>query len=189
MTEIFFDDVLRVEILEMKDFDQKVRWRILTFREENGWDNVSAEDEIAQAITKADEKHNSKLKEIIQVHGWPGFTLVGEDGANAFWLLVQHQDRDVEFQKSCLALMEKAVENKDAAAADFAFLTDRVRKNENKLQLYGTQWIENHGKLQLYPVENPEFIEERRREVGLPTMEEYKKTMIEHLHLAEDAFD
>jgi len=32
-------------------------------------------------------------------YGFPGYDLVGQKGSNSFWLIVQHCDKDVDFQE------------------------------------------------------------------------------------------
>lgn len=87
------------------------------------------------------ERNGAMIREIVAQYGWPGRTLVGADGAHAAWLVVQHQDADVAFQRRCLELMQLAFENGEATAQELSFLTDRVLTNEGKPQMYGTQSI------------------------------------------------
>ena len=47
------------------------------------------------------------MTEVVAGRGWPGTSLVGEQGSHAAWLLVQHATHDPEFMKSCLALIEQ----------------------------------------------------------------------------------
>jgi len=87
-----------------------------------------------------------------------------------------------------LSFLEEAVKNSEASSQNLAYLIDRVRTNQGKLQLYGTQWANENGKLILQPVENPDLLDERRKEMNLPTIEEYKKSTMEGYKLSEDAF-
>ena len=64
---------------------------------------------------------------------------MGPDGAHAAWLLVQHADEDLSFQKRCLELMQQAFASADVSAQELSFLTDRVLTHEGKPQMYGTQ--------------------------------------------------
>ncbi len=66
------------------------------------------------------------IREIVAAHGWPRISLVGEDGAGAAWLVVQHMDMDLEFQQRCLSLMQQAFLDGDVRPRDLAYLTDRV---------------------------------------------------------------
>jgi hypothetical protein len=54
---------------------------------------------------KIDKKNTLKMKKIIKQYGWPTISMVGEKASKNAWLLVQHADHDVEFQKKCLKLM------------------------------------------------------------------------------------
>ena len=38
------------------------------------------------------------LAGVLNEHGWPGWQLVGKDGASAAWLLAQHADEDLTLQ-------------------------------------------------------------------------------------------
>jgi hypothetical protein len=47
-------------------------------------------------------------------------------------------------------------------------------------QVYGTQFTSGaDGQLVLYPIENAELVDERRRGVGLPAMADYEKKLRE----------
>ena len=85
------------------------------------------------------KRHTSILKQIIGISGFPGFTQVGKEGSQHFWLLVQHSDDDPAFQKQVLSLMEKEVKKKNASARNYAYLLDRVNINSGLAQVYGTQ--------------------------------------------------
>lgn len=162
-----FNIELKTEILSMALEDQTARFEIADFK------NVSEEE--IKHISEIAARHNLRLKEIISVYGWPGTQLVGLEGENSFWLLVQHQDHDLEFQKQCLALLKEAVEKQDAQLRHYAYLLDRVRKNENLPQVYGTQWDFKEGQISLYPVESPENLNQLRLEAGLNSIEEYQE--------------
>jgi hypothetical protein len=41
-------------------------------------------------IGEAHRRHTERMREIVANHGWPGRSLVDEDGAHAAWTLVQH---------------------------------------------------------------------------------------------------
>ena len=152
----------------MVDADQRVR---------QGFGSQMEPEKVAR-MQAVDAKHTVRMKAIIVEHGWPGRSLVGEDGAHAAWLLVQHAD--ASFMAQCLPLMEHAVSAGEASAKDYAYLLDRVRMNQGKPQVYGTQFTSGaDGKLLLYPVEDAEHVDERRRAVGLQSMAEYERKIRE----------
>jgi hypothetical protein len=159
---------LRRELLEMCEVDQNVRQRF--------GPHMSAE--IVAKIQAVDKRHLSRMKAIVAQYGWPGRSLVGNDGAHAAWLLVQHADRP--FMAQCLPLMERAVVAGEASGQDYAYLLDRVRMQQGKPQVYGTQFtFVAGGELVLHPIEDAEHVDERRRAVGLPSMAEQEKAMRE----------
>lgn len=91
-------------------------------------------------------------------HGYPGHDLVGKQAAHNFWLLIQHCDREPAFQEVILKQMQEQVKRNNADKKDYAYLTDRVRINKLKPQLYGTQ-VEVKDILKGYvpkPIEAPE---------------------------------
>jgi Family of unknown function (DUF6624) len=88
---------------------------------------------------RIDVANTDRLRAIIAEHGWPGRALVGDDGAEAAWLIAQHADHQLDFQREALALLERAVHDGDASASHLAYLKDRVRMNEGRPQLFGTQ--------------------------------------------------
>jgi hypothetical protein len=78
---------LRAELLHRSEQDQAVRCM-----PEPDWEIV--------ATVGADNL--AWLKEVLAEVGWPGQSMVGEDGAHAAWLLAQHADQDPAFQPSTI---------------------------------------------------------------------------------------
>ena len=126
-----------------------------------------------------DADNTARLKEIIAEHGWPGSSLVGEDGACAAFLIAQHADLEPAFQQRCLKLMQNSAPG-EVSPGDIAYLTDRVRVNTGQPQLYGTQfWIQG-GSLVPRPIEEPELLDARRAASGLIPMSDYRAHMKQH---------
>ena len=162
------NEALRQELLEMVAVDQKAR---------EGFGPRMTEETV-RSMQAVDAAHLVRLKAILRNHGWPSRFEVGDDGAHAFWLLVQHADSG--FMSECLPKMERAVRRGEAAARDYAYLLDRVRMQRGEPQVYGTQFrIEADGQLRLYPMVDPDQVDERRRKVGLPSMAEQEKAIRE----------
>ena len=164
------DEALRAELREMFRVDQELRHK---------WMEEGDDQELASQVREIDQRNTARMRQIVDTHGWPGKTLVGEDGANAAWLLVQHADRDRSFQKRCMGLMA-AAGPEEVSQGDLAYLVDRVRVGEGQPQVYGTQfWTDGSGKFGPQPIEDEGLVDERRARVGLGTLEEYRKTMID----------
>lgn len=178
------EPVLRKELLERAKRDQEWRVKADLLSKKTGAhskDNIeklSLEDRLefikfAWQGTNVDQENTKWLKQVIKMHGWPTFTLVGKDGAGAAWLLVQHADLDPKFQRECLDLIAK-LPMSEVSKSNFAYLTDRVLLAEKKKQIYGTQVTEtSEGKLIPLPIEDEKNVDILRKEVGLPTMVEY----------------
>lgn len=132
---------------------------------------------LSEKVTKIDEKNTARLKALVAEHGWLGKSLVGEDGAHAAWLLVQHADKDRTFQKDCLEKMKEGFKGGEVSGKDLAYLVDRVAVAEKKKQIYGTQFQGKSGNMKPQPIEDEQHVDERRRSVGLSTMGEYEKQM------------
>ncbi|MEU8247707.1 DUF6624 domain-containing protein [Nonomuraea sp. NPDC048916] len=154
---------LRSELLRMLDRDQAFRTMEAP---EAQWRRV-------------EEANTLRMKQIVDAYGWPGWSLVGEDGATAAWALVQHSDFDLEFQRKGLALMRKAVGEGDAEPSELAFLEDRVRVAEGRPQVYGTQWeMSPEGEWRpRTPIENEARVDERRAEAGMKPLREYLREL------------
>lgn len=119
------------------------------------------------------KRNTKRIKDIISQFGWPSISLIGTDGSHAAWLLVQHSDYDIPFQKEALKLLQIAVEKGEASKKNLAYLIDRVKVNSGELRLFGTQFKDNKP----LPIENEEQLEERRKEYELEPFEEYRKQM------------
>ncbi|MEA9655305.1 DUF6624 domain-containing protein [Xanthomonas campestris pv. raphani] len=165
------DQPLRNELLARVEQDQRVRHAAIA---------VGGKPEDWVRTAPVDRDNTAWLKQVIARKGWPGRSLVGEDGANAAWTLVQHADADLAFQEQALKLMEAALTRRDVAPSEVALLTDRVLVGQNKPQRYGTQFkAEADGSMALRPTEDIAGLEGRRRAVGLPPMAEYRQTLLE----------
>ena len=77
-----------------------------------------------------------------------------------------------ELQRKFLAALRTASENGDVPQKQVAFLTDRIRFNEGKPQVFGTvlDW-DDSGELSC-TVEDPANLDRRRQAVGLPAFQE-----------------
>jgi len=114
------------------------------------------------------------LKTIFKDHGFLGNSEVGEESSRNFLLMVQRFDSDSTFQQQVLVEMKKHVDKINTSPIEFANLTDRVKLNQKKLQVYGTQLELNEKgtSFEPKPVIDPQNLNKRRAEVGLGTIED-----------------
>jgi hypothetical protein len=132
------------------------------------------------AVRRADDDNLPWLRQLVAGTGWPGRSVVGEDGAHAAWLLAQHADRDPELQRHCLDLLTAAVRDGEASPEDLVYLTDRVRLAHGEPQEYGTQmhgtpdgWVPGN-------LRDPGQVDERRAAAGLGPLAGYVARFADH---------
>lgn len=147
---------LSAELLARADRDRAARMLLRPRRMMAEWKTV---------VELIDRDNTARLREIIARYGWPGHRLVGEPAAHAAWLLAQHAPPDL--QEQCLPLLEDAVARGDASPADLAYLMDRVLMHRGEPQIYGTQYQQRDGALELWTVLDPSGLDQRRAALGL----------------------
>ncbi|HVF88274.1 MAG TPA: DUF6624 domain-containing protein [Pyrinomonadaceae bacterium] len=163
------DPALRQELLKMVEQDQAIRNELIK-------KGIEHPDKALEArMAKIDAANTARVKEIVRRHGWPGPELVGSDGTEAAFLIVQHADH--AFQKEMLPLVRDAYRAGKLSGQSYALLLDRVRVGDGKPQVYGTQakrfehW--KGGEPALEPIEDEANVDKRRAEVGLFPLSEY----------------
>lgn len=105
--------------------------------------------------------------------GWPGRGKLGDAGAAAAFLILQHAIGCPDVQRRGLALMLDAIADADANALDAAYVSDRIAVFEGREQVFGTQFDwDADGQLSPAPVREPGALDQRRAELGLPPMAE-----------------
>lgn len=153
------------KIISLKDIDLEVRDRLV----ESGEINESYNPEM-------EEVHNRNaqiLDDIIDSIGYPTIDKVGKEASEAAWLVIQHSIGQPDFMRKCKTLLETAVKENKANPINLAYLTDRIAVYEGRPQLYGTNfnWGEN-GELDPYPFDDLYMVNERRKSLGLNSLEE-----------------
>ena len=73
--------------------------------------------------------------------------------------------------------MKAHAETGQVSHADIAYLTDRVHVNEEKPQVFGTQFHVVEGVRKPRPIRDSERVDERRKSMGLSTLNEYTEFM------------
>ncbi len=160
------DEGLRAELIRMAREDGETREELLR-------GGRLPKFGYAEEMRRVHERNNARMREIVERYGWPGRGLVGEDGCEAAWLIVQHAVLEPDFQRRCLPLLERAVAAGEAPGWQLAYLTDRVLMFKGEKQIYGTQYVATAGgKSVVYEIADAENVDARRRAVGLSPLEE-----------------
>ena len=166
---------LRSELLHMVQEDQKIRNEMI----KKGAAQPS--EDMRARIDAIDQRNTLRMKTIIKEHGWPGASLVGWDGSDAAFVIVQHSDHQT--QKELLPLLQKEFRKGNLSGPNYALFTDRVLAESGKPQIYGSrarpiaEW--KAGEPVFYPIEDENNVDKRREEVGLSTMADYRKFLKE----------
>jgi hypothetical protein len=169
---------LRCELLAMREEDLRVRAETIK--------DSSVDHGYHPRMEETHRRNAERLKAIIEQHGWPGRSLVGEDGMIAAWFIAQHAIGDPPFQRRVLELLKDAHRRCDVSPQAVAFLDDRIRMFEGRPQIHGTQFeTDERGMYRPYQIEDPEHVNERRLAIGMNTIEERTRELNSDQHPEE----
>ena len=161
--------LLRKQINRMTLQDQQLRYKRVQSKSDSSTKLIDSE------IIASDKKNLKTAKAILAKYSWPKMSEIGKDSQNNFWLIVQHSDGDILFQRTALAAMEKLKGSKELNLENYAFLYDRVQCNLNYKQMYGTQvvWSGNGTANGFRAILREDLVDERRRSIGLSPLKIY----------------
>lgn len=166
------------DLAAMRSADQALRKRVDHLDVES-----RAQLKLREHIRLVERVNTERLKALLENCGWPSKTTHGKAAVSDAWLLVGHAKRDLAFQKRVLALVEQAAAaSGERLDASFAYLDDSIAVAEKRLQRYGTQLLprdDNYCVLEFSPLDNLERVKARRAEIGLPTLETYKRYVLD----------
>ena len=118
-------------------------------------------------------RNAARLEALVEQHGWPGRSLVGDDGAEAAWRILQHAISRPDLIRRLLPLLQQVAAAGEIPEWQPAYVLDRICFFEGHPQVYGTQYDwDDEGFATLWPVDDPDYVNERRKSVGLPPLAE-----------------
>lgn len=161
---------LKKELLGMVEEDNSVRAELIASGELfQGYNSLMAD---------VHRRNAQRLDAIIEQHGWPGKSLVGEEATDAAWLVLQHAIGNPALQRKCLPLLKESVKLGEIKAFQVACLEDRICVFEGRPQRYGTQfdWDVN-GVMSAHPLQDPGRVDHFRESVGLGSLSEKTQEM------------
>ena len=158
------NELLRAELLALIDHDDAVRSSLA--------DDGSLFDGYHPVMEAVHRANAARLREIIGEHGWPDSALVGDDGADAAWLIAQHSIGEPAFMRQCRELVDVASAAGRIPREHFAFLDDRIRAFEGRPQRYGTQFRDGPDGLEPFPLDDRVEVDIRRTALGMPPLDE-----------------
>lgn len=118
---------------------------------------------------QADSESAAFMRSVLASFDWIDKDRFGARSSRQAWTLVQHADDYSDLQKLALDRMAPYLQSGGILPGNYAYLWDRVAVNAGRLQRYGTQptWKCSEGQLTLYPMKDPEYVDDRRAEMGL----------------------
>jgi len=141
---------------------------------------------IVQQTMLVDTEHTRRLMHLIANCGWPNRSVHGAQAVNDAWLLAQHSDPDPKLRKTIIDGMEAAIKEGHGSKAQLAYYIDRGLIWEKKPQIYGTQLkVFNTCKYEFEPYDDRRKVEERRKSIGLGTLDDYMEQIVASLGGAE----
>lgn len=140
---------------------------------------IGTKSSVVEALWKfkfmIQKKGQEELEGLIARRGWPRVGDVGPEAAFAAYLVIMHSETGL--QKKYLPTIKEICEARELPWERYAAICDRGLFNENKPQKYGThtRYNEQTKTEELYPLEDESKVNEWRKEIGLPPLEEYLK--------------
>ena len=171
-----YDKPLKRELLKIWNEDQDIRQEWTEAWNKFG-DGSPAVDSIIKRMRYPDSIHLVFITKILDEKGWVGKDKIGGLANNTFFVIIQHSD--LKTQQKYLPMMRTAVKEGKTEARWLALLEDRVALGEGRKQIYGSQIYFNKktNKSYVAPLDDPDNVDKRRKEVGLDPLSHYLKPM------------
>ena len=171
-----FDKSLIAELdtIYLEDQNYRIRINELIMKSRSESENIELIT-LIELMNEKDSINLVKIEKILNKYGWLGADVIGEQGNETLFLVIQHSD--LETQLKYLPMMREAVKKGNAKGTNFALLVDRIEMGKGNRQIYGSQIKIDGDEFYVYPIIEPEKVNERRAEIGLGCIEEYVKSV------------
>lgn len=170
--EVHLDKPLVALLDSIYEEDQKYRQQLAATEEKYGWESEEMKS-LWKIIHEKDSLNQLNVKKILDERGWLGADVIGHQGNQTLFLVIQHAEIDT--QEKYLPMMRDAVKKGKAKAASLALLEDRVALRKGNMQIYGSQVGRDQetGEYYVLPLADPDNVDKRRAEVGLEPLQSY----------------
>jgi len=174
------DNPLVQELLLRFARDQAVRGVFTEPRWTHGLPPLAQKNWMTTFLTRMgaiDCDNTAWLRKQLAIVGWFSIPKYGAEADTAAWHLVQHADRNKDFQREMLAKLH-ALPPGDTDSKRIGYLWDRVAMGEGRPQRYGTQGrCEADGTWKPFDSEDPAHLDERRAKLGMEPIAEHAKVV------------
>ncbi|GGG38749.1 DUF6624 domain-containing protein [Hymenobacter glacieicola] len=125
-------------------------------------------------IEATDARNLQRITKLLDTHGWPKKSEVGNMGTQTVFLVIQHSD--LPTIEKYFPLAKQAAERGDLAKSALALLQDRMLMWQGKPQIYGSQLKgDANGKMVFHDIEDEAHVDERRAAIGMEPLASYAK--------------
>ena len=170
-----FDKPLQKKLEKIRVKDQVLRQLYKEAEEKFGRDSEYM-NMFWEMIREQDSINEHQVLKIIDEKGWVGKSLVGPKANSTLWLVIQHAP--LKTQEKYLPLLKESVKKGESSGQNLALLEDRILMRNDMPQIYGSQVKrDKEGKGYFHEIIEPEYVNQRRSEIGLGPIENYAKRM------------
>ena len=157
-------------ILTLRESDDKLRTELIK--------NGTISNGYHPEMEALHNQNATELNRIIDKIGYPTPDKVGADASQAAWVIIQHSISQPDFMRKCARLLQEEVEKGRGNEVSLAYLTDRISVFEGNPQKFGTQFDwDPHGEMSPNSVDDIERVNERRKRLGLNSLEDQTRMM------------
>jgi hypothetical protein len=167
---------VKKKLKHMFDVDQYMRkyWEIPYQHKYSDKEKKYFQEKFYGKGESLDSENTAELKKLLEIHHWFTISEFGLQADNNAWLLVQHADLDLDFQKKVLKILTDLYPKNETNRSNYAYLYDRVAVADKRPQRYGTQGrCVGPGKWEPHEIEDQANVDARRKEMGLMSMSDY----------------
>ncbi|MFE6282125.1 DUF6624 domain-containing protein [Streptomyces sp. NPDC057877] len=129
---------------------------------------------LRRRIAQCHRDNAEALATIVRRHGWPTADVVGPHASTAALMILLHAPGP-GFRRSCRDLIARATADGRCPAIHLAYVADHCAVEQGQPQSYGTRI--DPRTLRPYPLDDPDHVDERRRDVGLGPLQEHVRAL------------
>lgn len=176
-------EVFAASLDSIMALDQRIRKQFMEAIESNTQVPASLYSE----MNKIDSSNQAWIINKLEKYGWPEKSKVREDAARAVFLVIQHAElSDIE---TYYPQLQQLADQGEARPVHAAMMLDRMLMYQGKKQVYGTQasgMLRDDNSFVIWPIENPQSVNERRKEVGFSDTVEETATSMDAIYNPEE---
>lgn len=150
--------------------DQHPRNELDSLQKQYGYHSVKVREQ-SHLIEKMDSINMPIVASILDKYGWLSERSTSKKANTALFYIVQHAGLNLQIKYS--GILKEAVQKGNAKPSEYAYLFDRISMRQGKRQIYGSQIsVSTNGGSYFYPIKDEPNVNKRRKNIGLPPLQE-----------------